>query len=85
MKYPVTRFKGLAVEIEPFIRNGQHLQTGKPLNAIFMGGYAPRRNSPARTRSRTRTLHDGSIRSKSGFPFWCESSSAAATSPASKC
>ncbi len=32
MKYPVTRFKSLAValkEIEPFIRNGQHLQTGK--------------------------------------------------------
>jgi hypothetical protein len=33
MKYPVTRFKSLAValrEIEPFIRNGEHLQTGKP-------------------------------------------------------
>jgi len=33
MKYPVTRFKSLKValkELEPFIRNGQHLQTGKP-------------------------------------------------------
>ena len=33
MKYSVTRFKSLAValkEIEPFIRNGAHLQTGKP-------------------------------------------------------
>ena len=33
MKYPVARFKSLAValkKIEPFIRNGEHLQTGKP-------------------------------------------------------
>jgi hypothetical protein len=33
MKYPVRRFKSLAIalkELEPFIRNGQHLQTGKP-------------------------------------------------------
>jgi hypothetical protein len=33
MKYPVTRFKSLEVclkELEPFIRNGEHLQTGKP-------------------------------------------------------
>lgn len=33
MKYPVTQFKSLAValkELEPFIRNGEHLQTGKP-------------------------------------------------------
>jgi hypothetical protein len=33
MKYPVTQFKGLAAalkEIEPFVRSGQHLQTGKP-------------------------------------------------------
>jgi hypothetical protein len=33
MRYPVTRFKSLKValkELEPFIRNGQHLQTGKP-------------------------------------------------------
>jgi hypothetical protein len=33
MKYPVTRFKGLGValkEIEPFIRNGRHLEVGKP-------------------------------------------------------
>lgn len=33
MKYPVRRFKSLAValkEIEPFVRNGEHLQTGKP-------------------------------------------------------
>jgi hypothetical protein len=33
MKYPVTQFKSLAAalkEIEPFVRNGRHLQTGKP-------------------------------------------------------
>ncbi len=33
MKYPVKRFKSLEVclkELEPFIRNGEHLQTGKP-------------------------------------------------------
>lgn len=33
MKYPVRRFKSLAValkEIEPFVRNGEHLKTGKP-------------------------------------------------------
>lgn len=33
MKYPVRRFKSLAValkELEPFIRNGEHLQTGRP-------------------------------------------------------
>jgi len=34
MKYPVARFKNLAValkELGPFIRNGEHLQTRKPL------------------------------------------------------
>jgi hypothetical protein len=33
MKYPTTRFKNLTValkELEPYIRNGEHLQTGKP-------------------------------------------------------
>jgi hypothetical protein len=33
MKYPITRFKSLKLalkELEPFIRNGRHLQTGKP-------------------------------------------------------
>lgn len=33
MKYPVRRFRSLAValkELEPFVRNGDHLQTGKP-------------------------------------------------------
>jgi hypothetical protein len=33
MKYPVKQFKSLAValkELEPFIRNGEHLQTGRP-------------------------------------------------------
>ncbi|MGA8611692.1 MAG: hypothetical protein WB760_08220, partial [Xanthobacteraceae bacterium] len=33
MKHRVTRFKSLAValkELEPYIRNGEHLQTGKP-------------------------------------------------------
>jgi hypothetical protein len=43
MKYPVTRFKSLAValkELEPFVRNGQHLQTGKPFKK--MGGMRSR-------------------------------------------
>jgi hypothetical protein len=43
MKYPVTRFRGLAValkELEPFVRNGQHLQTGKPFQKMGgMRGY----------------------------------------------
>lgn len=33
MKYQITRFKSLDIalkELEPFIRNGEHLQTGKP-------------------------------------------------------
>ena len=33
MKYPTTRFKNLTValkELEPYIRSGEHLQTGKP-------------------------------------------------------
>jgi hypothetical protein len=33
MKYPVTRFKSLGLalkELEPFIRNGRHLEAGKP-------------------------------------------------------
>lgn len=33
MRYAVVRFKSLAValkELEPFVRNGRHLQTGKP-------------------------------------------------------
>jgi hypothetical protein len=33
MKYPVKRFKDMRValqELEPFVRNGAHLQTGKP-------------------------------------------------------
>jgi len=33
MKQPVTRFKSMGIalkELEPFVRNGQHLQTGKP-------------------------------------------------------
>jgi hypothetical protein len=35
MKYPVKRFKDPAValkELEPFVRNGEHLQTGKPFD-----------------------------------------------------
>jgi hypothetical protein len=43
MKYPVTQFKGLAAalkEIEPFVRNGQHLQTGKPFEKF--GGMRSR-------------------------------------------
>lgn len=37
MKYRVTRFKNLAValrELEPYIRNGEHLQTGKPFKRL---------------------------------------------------
>jgi hypothetical protein len=43
MKYPVTRFKSLKValkELEPFIRNGQHLQSGKPFERF--GGMLSR-------------------------------------------
>jgi len=43
MKYPVTQFKSLAAalkEIEPFVRNGQHLQTGKPFRKF--GGMRSR-------------------------------------------
>ncbi len=37
MKYKVTKFKSLHTcikELEPFIRNGQHLQTGKPFKCF---------------------------------------------------
>lgn len=37
MKYPVARFKSLALalkELEPFIRDGNHLQTGKPFRQL---------------------------------------------------
>jgi hypothetical protein len=43
MKYPVTQFKSLAAalkELEPFIRNGEHLQTGKPFKKF--GGMRSR-------------------------------------------
>jgi hypothetical protein len=43
MKYPVTRFKSLGVclkELEHFIRNGNHLQTGKPFKRF--GGMLSR-------------------------------------------
>lgn len=43
MKYPVKRFKSLSValkELEPFIRNGEHLQTGKPFKKF--GGMRSR-------------------------------------------
>jgi hypothetical protein len=43
MKYRVTRFKNLKVglkELEPFIRNGEHLQTGKPFKRF--GGMRSR-------------------------------------------
>ena len=43
MKYKVRRFKSLKVaikELEPFIRNGAHLQTGKPLKQF--GGLRSR-------------------------------------------
>lgn len=43
MKHRVTRFKNLTValkEIEPFVRNGEHLQTGKPFKKF--GGMRSR-------------------------------------------
>lgn len=43
MKYQITRFKNLKVclkELEPFIRNGEHLQTGKPFKRF--GGLRSR-------------------------------------------
>jgi hypothetical protein len=43
MKYHVKQFKSLAAalkEIEPFVRNGQHLQTGKPFEKF--GGMRSR-------------------------------------------
>ena len=43
MKYPVTQFKSLSValkELEPFVRNGEHLQTGKPFEKF--GGMRSR-------------------------------------------
>ena len=43
MKYPTKRFKNLQVglkELEPFIRDGEHLQTGRPLKAL--GGMLSR-------------------------------------------
>lgn len=43
MKYPVTQFKSVAValkELEPFVRNGEHLQTGKPFEKF--GGMRSR-------------------------------------------
>jgi hypothetical protein len=43
MKYPTTRFKNLQValkELEPFVRDGRQIQTGKPLKRF--GGLRPR-------------------------------------------
>ena len=43
MKYQITRFKSLEValkELEPFIRNGEHSQTGKPFKGF--GGLRSR-------------------------------------------
>jgi hypothetical protein len=43
MKYPVTQFKSLAAalkELERFVRNGEHLQTGKPFEKF--GGMRSR-------------------------------------------
>lgn len=43
MKYPTTRFKSLTValkELEPFVRNGKHLETGKPFKRF--GGLRSR-------------------------------------------
>jgi hypothetical protein len=38
MKYPVTRFKSMAValgELAPFILDGQHLETGRPFKKLY--------------------------------------------------
>jgi hypothetical protein len=43
MRHPITQFKSLAValkELEPFVRNGEHLQTGKPFDKF--GGMRSR-------------------------------------------
>ena len=43
MKYPMTRFKSLKMalkELEPFIRNGRHLATGRPFKQF--GGMLSR-------------------------------------------
>ena len=43
MKYQITRFKSLEAalkELEPFIRNGEHLETGKPFKRF--GGLRSR-------------------------------------------
>jgi hypothetical protein len=43
MKYPMTRFKSLKIalkEMEPFIRNGRHLATGRPFKQF--GGMRSR-------------------------------------------
>ncbi|MGF6312581.1 hypothetical protein ABIB82_006474 [Bradyrhizobium sp. i1.8.4] len=37
MKYPITRFKSMEIalkEMEPFVKNGTHLQTGKPFKQL---------------------------------------------------
>jgi hypothetical protein len=43
VKYQITRFKSLEAalkEVEPFIRNGEHLETGKPFKRF--GGLRSR-------------------------------------------
>jgi hypothetical protein len=43
MKYPITRFRSLKValkELEPFVRDGRHLQNGRPFDR--MGGMLSR-------------------------------------------
>src|SRR5262245_47994634 len=43
MKYPVTRFKSMELalkQIEPFVKNGVHLQSGKPFEKL--GGMRSR-------------------------------------------
>lgn len=42
MKYQVRRFKSLELalkEIEPFVRNGAHLQTGNPCRVLGRRGW----------------------------------------------
>ena len=61
MKYPATQFKSLTValkELEPFVRNGVHLQSGRPFEnfgQMRSPDVLPTENGKER-RSRSRAL-----------------------------
>jgi hypothetical protein len=61
MKYNVKQFKSLKIalkELEPYIRNGQHLETGKPFKILtaFGPGRYWRTGSSALPSIRRRSL-----------------------------